>query len=269
MRLHASGVCHSDWNAIDGTAETPCPAVLGHEGAGVVEAVGAGVTRVASATTSHSRGRRGAASARNAVRDLPAALLHGLAGDGNGRADGRHDAPLARRRGRLPLLVPLDVRRGVRRPRALVHPDPGGRPVRRRRARRLRRDDRGRRRLANRGRAAGRPRRGDRLRRRRALGAHGRRRGGRRSGDRSRRGRREARRRAGRSARSSGVLWQGSAEDDRRGGAARHPAAASTTRSRRPDGRRRWKRRSSRRAPAEPRCSSASRVRTRCCPYRR
>ena len=44
VRLHASGVCHSDLNAIDGTAETPCPAVLGHEGAGVVEAVGAGVT---------------------------------------------------------------------------------------------------------------------------------------------------------------------------------------------------------------------------------
>ncbi len=47
VRLGASGVCHSDLNAIDGTAETRCPAVLGHEGAGVVEAVGAGVTRVA------------------------------------------------------------------------------------------------------------------------------------------------------------------------------------------------------------------------------
>ncbi len=46
VRLHASGVCHSDFNAIDGTAETRCPAVLGHEGAGVVEAVGAGTTRV-------------------------------------------------------------------------------------------------------------------------------------------------------------------------------------------------------------------------------
>jgi Zn-dependent alcohol dehydrogenase len=47
VRLHASGVCHSDWNAIDGTAETPCPAVLGHEGAGVVEQVGDRVSRVA------------------------------------------------------------------------------------------------------------------------------------------------------------------------------------------------------------------------------
>jgi Zn-dependent alcohol dehydrogenase len=46
VRLHASGVCHSDQNAIDGTAETPCPAVLGHEGSGIVEAVGAGVSRL-------------------------------------------------------------------------------------------------------------------------------------------------------------------------------------------------------------------------------
>lgn len=47
VRLQASGVCHSDWNAVDGTAETPCPAVLGHEGAGVVEAIGERVARVA------------------------------------------------------------------------------------------------------------------------------------------------------------------------------------------------------------------------------
>ena len=46
VRLHASGVCHSDYNAIDGTSETRCPAVLGHEGAGVVEAVGEHVNRV-------------------------------------------------------------------------------------------------------------------------------------------------------------------------------------------------------------------------------
>jgi Zn-dependent alcohol dehydrogenase len=46
VRLHASGVCHSDQNAIDGTAAARCPTVLGHEGAGVVEAVGPAVTRV-------------------------------------------------------------------------------------------------------------------------------------------------------------------------------------------------------------------------------
>lgn len=46
VRMRASGVCHSDWNAVDGTAETRCPAVLGHEGAGVVEALGEGVEGV-------------------------------------------------------------------------------------------------------------------------------------------------------------------------------------------------------------------------------
>jgi Zn-dependent alcohol dehydrogenase len=46
VRLHASGVCHSDWNAVDGTAENRCPCVLGHEGSGIVEAVGNSVTRV-------------------------------------------------------------------------------------------------------------------------------------------------------------------------------------------------------------------------------
>jgi alcohol dehydrogenase len=43
VRIGAAGVCHSDLNAIDGTAPTRCPAVLGHEGAGVVERAGAGV----------------------------------------------------------------------------------------------------------------------------------------------------------------------------------------------------------------------------------
>ncbi|HEX2111943.1 MAG TPA: Zn-dependent alcohol dehydrogenase [Gaiellaceae bacterium] len=45
VRIAASGVCHSDLNAVDGTSETRCPAVLGHEGAGIVEAVGPGGAR--------------------------------------------------------------------------------------------------------------------------------------------------------------------------------------------------------------------------------
>lgn len=46
VRLEASGVCHSDWNVVTGATPNPLPAVLGHEGAGVVEAVGEGVTQV-------------------------------------------------------------------------------------------------------------------------------------------------------------------------------------------------------------------------------
>ena len=47
VRLHASGICHSDQNAIEGIDPVRCPVVLGHEGAGVVEAIGPGVRRVA------------------------------------------------------------------------------------------------------------------------------------------------------------------------------------------------------------------------------
>jgi len=46
VRLGASGVCHSDLHAITGDLPMPLPCVLGHEGAGLVEAVGAGVQRV-------------------------------------------------------------------------------------------------------------------------------------------------------------------------------------------------------------------------------
>ncbi|MFT3716881.1 MAG: NAD(P)-dependent alcohol dehydrogenase [Gordonia sp. (in: high G+C Gram-positive bacteria)] len=38
------GVCHTDLTALAGAVPLPTPAVLGHEGAGVVEAVGAGVS---------------------------------------------------------------------------------------------------------------------------------------------------------------------------------------------------------------------------------
>lgn len=47
VAVAAAGLCHSDLSVIDGTIPFPVPVVLGHEGAGVVEAVGAGVTHVA------------------------------------------------------------------------------------------------------------------------------------------------------------------------------------------------------------------------------
>ncbi|MES4890837.1 Zn-dependent alcohol dehydrogenase [Streptomyces sp. NPDC096012] len=47
VRLAAAGVCHSDLSLTNGTMRVPVPAVLGHEGAGTVVAVGEGVTRVA------------------------------------------------------------------------------------------------------------------------------------------------------------------------------------------------------------------------------
>ena len=43
VRIHAAGVCHSDLSAMNGTLPQPAPAVLGHEGAGEIVAVGEGV----------------------------------------------------------------------------------------------------------------------------------------------------------------------------------------------------------------------------------
>ncbi|OBG41601.1 Zn-dependent alcohol dehydrogenase [Mycobacterium sp. E3198] len=46
VQLRASGVCHSDLSLRDGAIPTLLPSTLGHEGAGVVAEVGAGVTTV-------------------------------------------------------------------------------------------------------------------------------------------------------------------------------------------------------------------------------
>ncbi len=47
IRMGASGVCHSDLSMLNGTMFAMPPIVLGHEGAGVVEEIGEGVTGVA------------------------------------------------------------------------------------------------------------------------------------------------------------------------------------------------------------------------------
>ncbi|UQI43161.1 Zn-dependent alcohol dehydrogenase [Streptomyces sp. HU2014] len=47
VAIAAAGLCHSDLSVADGTIPYPLPAVLGHEGAGVVAETGPGVTHVA------------------------------------------------------------------------------------------------------------------------------------------------------------------------------------------------------------------------------
>ena len=44
VRIREAGLCHSDLSVIDGNRPRPLPMVLGHESAGIVEALGAGVT---------------------------------------------------------------------------------------------------------------------------------------------------------------------------------------------------------------------------------
>lgn len=46
VKLSASGLCHSDLHVLVGEWDAPTPMILGHEGAGVIEAVGEGVTNV-------------------------------------------------------------------------------------------------------------------------------------------------------------------------------------------------------------------------------
>jgi Zn-dependent alcohol dehydrogenase len=46
VRIVASGLCHSDYHALTGDVAPEFPTVGGHEGSGIIEAVGPGVTRV-------------------------------------------------------------------------------------------------------------------------------------------------------------------------------------------------------------------------------
>ena len=92
VRIVASGVCHSDLNAIDGTAETLCPAVLGHEGAGIVEAIGEGVARVRVGDSVALSWSPSCGACAECVRDLPwlctsarAAMNDGLLPGGTSR----------------------------------------------------------------------------------------------------------------------------------------------------------------------------------------
>jgi D-arabinose 1-dehydrogenase-like Zn-dependent alcohol dehydrogenase len=64
VRIRAASLCHTDLEAIAGTLAVKLPAVLGHEAAGEIVELGAGVTGSRSAIASCCRGTRiaGAAS---------------------------------------------------------------------------------------------------------------------------------------------------------------------------------------------------------------
>ncbi|MFJ7178561.1 NAD(P)-dependent alcohol dehydrogenase [Streptomyces massasporeus] len=91
VRMVATGLCHTDLGVASGGLPFPLPGVLGHEGAGVVEAVGPAVTGVAPGdhvllsftSCGDCRNCRGGHPAYCATW-LPLNLL------GGGRADGSH-----------------------------------------------------------------------------------------------------------------------------------------------------------------------------------
>ena len=63
VRTAAAGVCHSDAFALEGRFPFPVPSVMGHESAGVVEAVGSRSPTSRRATTSRRACRSSAATA--------------------------------------------------------------------------------------------------------------------------------------------------------------------------------------------------------------
>ena len=71
VRMVATGLCHTDLGVASGGLPFPLPGVLGHEGAGVVEAVGAGVTRVAPGDHVALSWTPSCGECSECVRDLP------------------------------------------------------------------------------------------------------------------------------------------------------------------------------------------------------
>ena len=176
VRVAAAGICHTDLIMRDQWYPVPLPAVLGHEGAGVVERVGSAVTLVAP-------GERVGMSFDSCghcptCRTGRPAYCHDFwALQLRRDARRRHERALARRRAHpRALLRAVELRHARRRQRAQRRHAAGLDPARDRGALRLRHPDR-RRRRARRAARSGRQHAGRlRHRRGRALGDHGRRR---------------------------------------------------------------------------------------------
>ena len=98
VRVVASGFCHSEHHVVTGDQYNDLPMVGGHEGAGIVEAVGPGVTRVrpgdsiVTAYISSCGHCRWCAQGMQSICNTGAGLEHGLMLDGTARfelSDGR------------------------------------------------------------------------------------------------------------------------------------------------------------------------------------
>jgi Zn-dependent alcohol dehydrogenase len=91
VEIMATGICHTDAYTLDGfDSEGIFPSVLGHEGAGIVREVGAGVTSVKPGDPAlHARMRQ--------MQNLPVGQIqsvHGHPCDSRQRADARRHVAL-------------------------------------------------------------------------------------------------------------------------------------------------------------------------------
>ena len=139
MRTVAAGLCHSDLHFMEAKYPCPVPAVLGHESAGVVEAVGSDVSYVQPGDHVIS-----------CVSGFCGTCGYCLSGrphlcDKVGLDRGAPAAAAARQRARVPVLRPLELRRATARAREHAREDPTRYAARQGCAHRLRRHDRRRR----------------------------------------------------------------------------------------------------------------------------
>ncbi len=259
VRIAAAGVCHSDLHLADGKlGDGRWPIVLGHEGAGVVDAVGEGVD----ASDARRSRRAGDGRPLRAVRVLPGRSPHVVRAGRRPRVRGgagRRQLASDRRRRSAGCSTASaspaspSTRSSPSRPRSRSRPEL---PLWQASLLGLRCGDRIRRRQPCRPGRDRRARLRGRLRRRRDAGDRGRAAGRRGPDHRRRPARREARPRDASGGHPHGARRR---RRSRRPRSARCRAAVSTTRSRWSARRRRSGWRGTRCAPAAPRSSSASR----------
>lgn len=102
VRIHATGICHTDMVFASGAMGSPFPLILGHEGAGIVEQTGSGVTKVAAGDkvllTFDSCGQCGECAAGNPAycSEFVARNFACLRGDGSSCAHDDHGPVAAR-----------------------------------------------------------------------------------------------------------------------------------------------------------------------------
>ena len=168
VEIMATGICHTDAYTLSGAdPEGIFPAILGHEGAGIVREVGAGVTTLTVGRPRHPALHAG----MPAVQNLPVAPLQPVHRHPRharqGPDAGRHIALQVRRRSGVPLHGLLDLREFHRAAGDRAGESSRGRAVRQDLLHRLRRHHRHRRRHQHRQSLARRQCRGVRPRRHR------------------------------------------------------------------------------------------------------
>ena len=161
IRTAACAICHSDISYIDGAWGGDLPAVYGHEAAGVVEAVGSGVTRLKAGDPVVATLIRNCGFCPACAEGAPVFCEEVFP------LDRLEPAPRRRGQAARPRAAHRRFRGSHARRRLAGGGDPEGDEARRRLADRLRRADRPRRGGQHRRRPGGHERRRDRLRRRR------------------------------------------------------------------------------------------------------